>query len=125
MSTEATGQSRVGRGISVALALGLVLTGCRTRLYEPVELRCGQVQPGARPHPIDLLFVVDDSGSMGPMQAELMARVPDMLSVFDDKAAFGVLVDLHIGVVTTTYGAGLSPSDRCDDSAHRTHGRLQ
>jgi hypothetical protein len=54
---------------------------------------------------VDLLFLIDDSPSMAPKQAELKARFPELIKVLDD---FGKANPAwyHIGVVTSDLGAG-------------------
>lgn len=49
---------------------------------------------------VDILFVVDDSGSMGVHQQNLTANVGRFISAFTSRAA----IDYHIGVVTTSMG---------------------
>ncbi|MCA9552375.1 MAG: choice-of-anchor D domain-containing protein [Myxococcales bacterium] len=49
----------------------------------------------ARP-PVDVLFVVDDSGSMAAAQAALGQAIPDFVAAFANRG-----VDFQIGVVTT------------------------
>jgi hypothetical protein len=60
---------------------------------------------GARDQ-IDVLFLIDNSSSMDPMQLELRQRFGDFFQVFEDLASAGTYADLHIGVVTSDYGAG-------------------
>jgi hypothetical protein len=55
---------------------------------------------------VDILFMVDNSLSMDAMQTELRARFGDFLSVFDKLGAKQLYPDLHIGVVTSDFGAG-------------------
>ncbi|HZS38086.1 MAG TPA: hypothetical protein VFF06_14715 [Polyangia bacterium] len=54
---------------------------------------------------VDLLFLIDNSPSMAPKQAELKARFPQLISILD---SFGKdnPADYHIGVVTSDLGAG-------------------
>ncbi|HZS40801.1 MAG TPA: hypothetical protein VFF06_28405 [Polyangia bacterium] len=54
---------------------------------------------------VDLLFMVDNSPSMSPKQAELKVRFPQLMQKLD---AFGATtpIDYHIGVVTSDLGAG-------------------
>jgi hypothetical protein len=75
---------------------------------------------------VDILFMVDNSYSMDAMQAELRARFGDFLSVFDELAGHQLYPDLHIGVVTSDFGAGDKPSARgCDASPGGQRGLLQ
>ena len=54
---------------------------------------------------VDLLFMVDDSGSMAPKQDELKSRFPQFIAQLDSFAAGGHPADYHIGVVTSSLGA--------------------
>jgi hypothetical protein len=76
---------------------------------------------------VDILFMVDNSSSMDPMQLELRARFGDFLKVFEDLAQAGTYADLHIGVVTSDYGAGDAPppGSGCDASPGGQKGLLQ
>src|SRR5688572_15379707 len=58
---------------------------------------------------VDILFVIDDSGSMAPKQDQLRQRFPDLVKSLDTLAAAGNKASYHIGVVTSDLGApGLS-----------------
>jgi hypothetical protein len=74
---------------------------------------------------VDLLFVVDNSGSMTAMQSELQARFPDFLAAFAGLASSGIFLDLHLGVITTDYGAGPQTTPGCDASPGGQRGELQ
>jgi hypothetical protein len=54
---------------------------------------------------VDLLFLIDDSGSMSPKQEALKQRFPDLINVLNEFAAQGNPADYHIGVVTSDLGA--------------------
>ena len=74
----------------------------------------------------DVLFMVDNSPSMGAMQAQLQAHFKDFLQVFDNLSKDGTYADLHVGVVTSDYGAGHSTSGSgCDPSPGGQKGLLQ
>ena len=55
---------------------------------------------------LDLLFLIDDSASMAPMQARLAQELPSVLSHFAQDPVTGLPVDLHVGVVSSSMGAG-------------------
>ncbi|HEY8923999.1 MAG TPA: hypothetical protein VIU64_06435 [Polyangia bacterium] len=55
---------------------------------------------------LDLLFLIDDSASMKPMQAKLAQELPSVLSHFAQDPVTGLPVDLHVGVVSSSMGAG-------------------
>jgi hypothetical protein len=74
---------------------------------------------------VEILFMVDNSSSMNPMQLELRARFGDFFKVFQDLAAAGTFADLHIGVVTSDFGAGDAAGAGCDASPGGQRGILQ
>ncbi|MEO9196347.1 MAG: hypothetical protein ABI445_22060 [Polyangia bacterium] len=79
---------------------------------------------------VDLLFMVDNSFSMDAMQAELLAKFPSFLQAFDKLAhptdgSSPQYPDLHIGVVTSDYGAGAIAGGGCDASPGGQHGLIQ
>jgi hypothetical protein len=80
---------------------------------------------GATGSKLDLLFMVDNSNSMEAMQTELKRRFPSMVQVFSDLAAAGLYADLHIGVVTSDYGAGATGAPGCQPSPGGQGARLQ
>ena len=53
---------------------------------------------------VDILFMVDDSGSMAPKQQALRTRFPDLIKVLDEFGAKSP-ASYHIGVVTSDLGA--------------------
>ena len=55
---------------------------------------------------VDVLFMVDNSPSMAPMQSALVTKFGSFLDVFQTRATAGSFADLHIGVVTSDFGAG-------------------
>ncbi len=88
--------------------------GCQATLEVPQAVR----------NQLDLLFVVDNSSSMAPMADALKLRFGDLVKVFDDLARAGMPVDLHVGVVTTDYGAG-DGRNPCGPSPGGQMGKLQ
>jgi len=74
---------------------------------------------------IDVLFMVDNSNSMSAMQTELKNRFNQFLQPFTDLASVGVYADLHLGVVTSDYGAGATGAPGCDLSPGGQKGKLQ
>jgi hypothetical protein len=54
---------------------------------------------------VDILFMVDDSGSMAPKQQALRTRFPELIKVLDSFAATGNKASYHIGVITSDIGA--------------------
>ncbi|MSP61716.1 MAG: hypothetical protein EXR72_15555 [Myxococcales bacterium] len=82
---------------------------------------CRQAQASNK---VDVLFMIDNSNSMEAMQEELRARFPQFLEVFFDLAKKGTFLDLHVGVVTSDYGAGATGAPGCDRSGGGGGGRL-
>jgi hypothetical protein len=73
---------------------------------------------------MDILFMIDNSSSMDAMQSELKARFPSFIQPFIDLAAAGVYTDLHIGVITSDYGAGDKDGGGCQKSPGGQQGLL-
>lgn len=53
---------------------------------------------------LDLLFMIDNSRSMQPLQAKLAARLADFMEVL--KTLPGGLPDVHVAVISSSLGAG-------------------
>lgn len=80
--------------------------------------------PAAPDRNVDLLFVIDDSGSMAAEQKSLQMNFPafvQRLEAFD-----GGLPDLHIGIISTDVGTGTDKIPTCtprgDDGRLLTNG---
>jgi len=82
---------------------------------------CPAVAPGSV-HDVDLLFMVDDSGSMREEQAALRAQFPALIRALttgdrdgNGSTDFAPFTSLHLGVVSSDMGLiGISGIDRCD-----------
>src|SRR5262245_28774988 len=89
----------MGAGMRRLLFAPLLFIGCQDYLFEqvcPTSVRESSiVVPAARPTPADILFVVDNSGSMADEQENLAANFDRFISQI---AGAG---DYHIAVVTT------------------------
>lgn len=53
---------------------------------------------------LDLLFMIDDSASMAPLQAKMRVKIPQFMDVL--KNLPGGMPDLHLAVVSSSLGAG-------------------
>jgi len=85
---------------------------------------------------VDLLFMIDNSGSMSEEQLSLSENVPHMVGVLatgdtdgDGTADFPAVADLHVGVVTSDMGSGGFEVEACtstfgDDGVLQTHGGM-
>jgi hypothetical protein len=110
------GHRRIGTvavaGLAV-LAAGAVLGGCLDRPLKPLNpcLVSGVVAEIAVTNidKVDLLFVVDNSGSMKEEQASLQREFPKLIRTLatgerPPKMPFPPAEDLHLGVVSTDMG---------------------
>lgn len=114
-----TKRSPVPPALSLTLRCVLpifLITGC------DVTLHVGQVGSDASTAPpvheiptrhpaltstskLDLVFMVDDSLSMAPLQSKMRAKMGDFMNVL--KSIPGGLPDLHLAVVSSSLGAGV------------------
>lgn len=117
------------RTFIAACAAALITTACYGPPVNSPPTRVTQESPIFVPpasNKVDILFMVDNSLSMDAMQAELRQRFGSFLSVFDDLATRGIYADMHIGVVTSDYGAGdKAQAGGCDASPGGQRGLLQ
>jgi len=56
-------------------------------------------------HKLDILFMVDDSNSMNPLQAKMAQQLPMFMDQLVDQST-GQLPDLHVAVISSSYGGG-------------------
>jgi len=94
----------------------------------------GSGSPGASGRKLDLLFMIDDSASMAPLQAKLRAQLASFVDLLADPVT-ALLPDLHVAVVSSSLGAGAwanvngchswyaDPSTTGDDQARFRQGR--
>ena len=108
------------RPASVALALMLPALACIDRTIERVVPTPETVEkktlPASLNRELDLLFVIDNSGSMLQEHDSLEDRFPELIARLDALGARRP--DLHIGVVTSDMGTGrVNTGDaRCNQS---------
>jgi hypothetical protein len=91
------------------LVLGLpVLSGCPDRDVSAVDPNQSKEQqkeiPVSLNRDIDILFVVDDSGSMRQEQESLAANFPGFITVLESIE--GGLPNIHLGVISSNVGTG-------------------
>ncbi|HSM91329.1 MAG TPA: hypothetical protein VLT47_00495 [Anaeromyxobacteraceae bacterium] len=124
--------------IRAAAALTLLAAGaCQDYNFNPVG-HC-LIQPGSQRVTLsdvssaDVLFVVDDSGSMEGEQTNLASQFPAFLNVLKtanaERVKTGVApIDFHIGITTTSVfrnaPPGLAGASTCSNSCQGTGGAL-
>jgi hypothetical protein len=108
----------------------------------------GSIQPQQNLDTVDLLLLVDNSGSMRENQVNIMAELGPMLELLtnppcvsrsirgggpphrcdpanpDDVRQFAAVTDLHVGVVSSDLGTPGSQVPGCDNGASGDDGRL-
>jgi hypothetical protein len=82
--------------------------------------------------PVDVLFVVDNSGSMAEEQVSLAEQLPRMVRALtsgdvdgDGTQDFPAAADLHLGVVTTDMGTAGHELPTCSEPMHGDDGILR
>ena len=113
--------------LAVAVTLAFLAAGCTPHAASPPKVTLSTVTvPVHTSAKLDLLFMMDNSPSMGAMQEELRRHFGDLLQQLAGTVA-GHALDLHVGVVTSDYGAGHVPNlaGGCDASPGGQRGRLQ
>jgi hypothetical protein len=104
-------RSRTWKLVRLAAPLGLIpLFAClsppvespKTTVTQETSVRVEQ----SVKNKVDLLFMIDNSPSMAPKQAELRNRFPQLIKALDTFAAQGNPASYHIGVVNSDLGAG-------------------
>ena len=90
------------------LLLPILVAGCDVQgtvglAFDPDQWAPAWVELMFAPHQdVDVLFVVDNTGTMAPKQAALVAA----LGGFAGQLSSGTARQFHFGVVTTDLGAG-------------------
>ena len=109
----------------IGLATVALAAGCPNREVSKVDP--SQVKEGYKDIPveinrdIDILFVIDNSGSMAEEQASLANNFNRFISVLENIE--GGLPNIHLGVVSTDVGAGPFNISGC--SGNGDNGQLQ
>lgn len=73
----------------------------RTTVTQETKVRVAQTVKNQ----VDLLFVIDNSLSMLPKQAEVVKRIPRLVTALQSFADMGSPASYHIGVITSDLGA--------------------
>jgi hypothetical protein len=103
----------------LGLGLGLsILAGCPDRNVSQVDPNQNKVEvkdiPVQLNRDLDLLFMIDNSGSMEEEQSALTANFPAFTNVL--QTIEGGLPNIHLAVVSSDVGAGPSGIGGCDGS---------
>jgi hypothetical protein len=98
---------RVSRPIAIAgIAAATFLTACPDREVSELKPEQGKIEykdiPVTVNRDLDLLFVIDNSGSMGEEQASLRANFPKFIDVLNTIQ--GGLPNVHIAVINSDMG---------------------
>jgi len=76
-------------------------------------------QGGAVTNELDLLFMIDDSSSMHPLQQKLVSAFPSILDTFKTNPRTGRPVDLHVAIVSSSLGGGAWTNvNQCGNGLH-------
>ncbi len=89
--------------LAVLAATSVGCAMCRSPADDPgstVPGRCSEQQPLIDPQKLDVLFVIDNSGSMAEEQAGVASELTSFVNEL--RQGGGVSQDFHIGVVTTS-----------------------
>jgi hypothetical protein len=131
------------RSLTFATATALVLGGCLERELTPVNPCAQQGTDQAvqitNVDKVDLLFMIDNSGSMAEEQRALQEELPEIIQVLasgdlefgreGDPGAgvqdFQPVRDLHVGVISSDMGTGGFQQDGCDNATFGDDGILQ
>ena len=101
---------RLARWVGLAAAISTAWA-CDTRpLVTPIPAPSSSVHDiyqRAITRKLDVLFMIDDSTSMAPLQNKLTASFPAFMQVLEGLPTG--LPDVHIGVVSSSMGAGRNP----------------
>lgn len=116
---------RLSVQVGVLVVSACVLCACLRRELEPLNpCLTSEQQERVDAHGInkvDLLFVVDNSGSMVEEQAKLRAQFPKLIrtlttGVREDGTVFAPVADLHLAVITTDLGTpGITTVSGCTE----------
>lgn len=101
-TVDGAGGNGSGPGSGVGMARGA--TGATTGFMAQGGATTGQMGPPKSCQAVDLLFVIDNSPSMGPYQEQLAEAFPGFVDAMYDKLPS--TVNLHVGITTTSFFSG-------------------
>jgi hypothetical protein len=102
---------RAARWVALAAAIPALWACNSNKLVEPTpapQQTVNDLFQQSINRNIDIVFMIDDSSSMAPLQDKLTAQFPVFMDVL--KKLPGGLPNLHIGVVSSSMGAGRNTS---------------
>ena len=146
--------TRITTTLTLLCGGGFIAPACLSRPLEPIEHKSSVVITEAltqsKVDKIDILLAIDDSGSMADKQAILAVAVPDLVEALvnppcldaDGQVAaevdgpladcpvgtqreFEPVLDIHIGVLSSSLGERGSPWASCDNDRGQLVTRLQ
>jgi len=107
--------------LTCALMTMLALAGCDTRELKPIDPAVSQsfeIDVTGSTGDVDLLFVIDDSGSMREEQESLRREIPQLVRGLtsppldaDGEPLWNAAASLQIAIVTTNLGTNGVPED--------------
>ena len=71
---------------------------------------------------VDVLFMLDNSNGALMLQVNLKNGIESFLKPLEDLSGKGIYVDLHIGVVSSDFGAGATGAPGCTPSGPKGGG---
>ena len=92
-----------GRRFAVGALASLAVLGCQSPASQPgtgVPTQCEQQAPILQAVKTDILFVVDNSGSMAPIQQRVATDIP--VFVAELQKSGGIINSFRVGVTTTS-----------------------
>ena len=102
----------------IVAATFLPFLGCESRSFEipppNTEQQIEKYYPQSIEKDVDLLFVIDNSGSMEAEQRNLAAQFPKLIEALRSDKLGGAIPNVHIGVVSTDLGAGPFDLPSCE-----------
>ncbi|MFH1435390.1 MAG: hypothetical protein ABIJ56_06705 [Pseudomonadota bacterium] len=123
--------------VCIVLAASVLLSACMgrelTRVSPRTESYVTDELPPVNTNGVDILVVVDNSGSMAAEQAMLRDAFPSLISSILDppldpatgRRIHAPVRDLHLGVVSTDMGVGGYDVQTCDEPTFGDDGVLQ
>lgn len=146
------GAGGIRAALAVVGAMGATALGCLDRpvaaVIPVVQSGVSEVVRNEAVEKVDLLMVVDNSGSMADNQSNIMAQLGPLIDQLtnppcisrsmpgggtphacnpmnmDDVPQYPAVKDLHVGVISTDLGTPGSMVPGCDDATRGDHGLL-